>query len=275
MEQLISMRQRIKAIDSTKKITQAMRLISMSIHSRLRNKKQEFENYKSAFDKLRSKIKINIKASDVITKKNQEKDLIILVGSTKGLCGNFNTNLFKYFEYKYKHNTKDDFIAVGKYAIDYLKMQKFNLINQYLNFTQTNFIQIAYALTSFIIKNHSSYNNIVIYANWPKSFFIQEQLKSVVIPLESEEIEVKESNIDYIFEQTPEEIALTIDEIIISVKIQKLLFDSLLAEQSARFISMDAASKNAENLITTMKLEYNKLRQAIITREISELSSSY
>ena len=61
----------------------------------------------------------------------------------------------------------------------------------------------------------------------------------------------------------------------ISINIQAALYESLLSEQSARFLSMDAATQNAQNLLNKMKLEYNKLRQANITRELTELSASF
>src|SRR5262245_56347198 len=96
MPQLIILRQRIRAVETIKKITHAMRLISMSTHSRLKHNKIHLENYKNAFQALWRRIAPLI--PELEKDSNKGRTLLIVVGSQKGLCGTFNSTLFKFFE---------------------------------------------------------------------------------------------------------------------------------------------------------------------------------
>ncbi len=279
MEQLVTIRRRIKTVETIKKITNAMRLISMSTHTRLRAKKEYLENYKKTFEKLSSNI--GTAFSEILkTKKSDtksERKLIILVGSQKGLCGSFNSFLFKFLQSHLNPLIDDnhDFISVGKNATDFLVSKNIKPIHEYSNFSSTNFVYIANAITSTITNEPDKYKQIVIFSNKSKSFFLQQPNEFKLLPIEKPNNDEQKNNIDYLIEQSPKEINDTIEQLIIAVTIQEKLFESLIAEQSARFLLMDSATRNAENLLTSMKLGYNKLRQATITRELTELSSSY
>lgn len=284
MEQLITMHRRIKAVETIKKITHAMRLISMSTHSKLKNKIESLKKYKQLFEKLYiriySSLKLVEKDKNNFQNYKKNKNLIILVGSQKGLCGTFNSSLFKFFELEYSSNETDELITVGKNATDYLKSKNKRISTTYNNFSSTNFIHISHSLTNFIRKNENLFNSIIIFSNIAKSFFIQQPTKTVINLNEEPKLITEENNqqkldVPYIIEQSWNEVHSIIEHLKISISIQELLFQSLVAEQSARFLSMDTATENANKLITTMKLEYNKLRQAAITRELTELTSSY
>lgn len=277
MEQLVSMKQRIKTIEVIRKITNAMRLISMSMHSKLRNRRSNLENYKVTFYQLWSRILHllgeNIKDIDLKTNKG---NLIILVASQKGLSGVFNSELFKFFN-KYKINSDDRFITVSKYADDYLRSKNIPILESYKQLTSNTFVHISQSITNTILKNLDQFNSIRVFSNHPKTFFIQEPKENIVFPFsqQTNQNNNQQENVDYIFDQPVKELSETIKQLIISINIQDLIFESLLAEQAARFLSMDSATRNAENLLSSMKIEYNKLRQANITRELTELSSSF
>lgn len=277
MAQLITMRQRIKAVETIKKITHAMRLISMSAHSRLRHKKVHLENYKNAFQSLWSRVAHVITPPAHISKTTTPQHLIILVSSQKGLCGTFNATLFKFFDAELVQSEQNQYIAVGKYAIDYLNQHNKIVLAGYNNFNAANFVAIAQGITNIILQSPELYNSVTMFSNYQKSFFLQKPRESSIYPLQelAATIEAKERPTDYLFEQSPEELSATIRQLMLTVSIEELLFDSLLAEQAARFISMDASTRNADKLLVSMKLEYNKTRQAAITRELTELATSY
>lgn len=275
MAQLITMRQRIKAVETIKKITHAMRLISMSSHTRLRHKKIHLERYKNAFQSLWSRI------AHVITPSTQQhttakKNLIILAGSQKGLCGTFNTSLFKFFEAERPHTQNHEFIAIGKHALDYLRQHNIHTVVSYSQFTVAQFVPIAQAITAFIIQNAEQYETVSIFANYQKNFFVQKPRQTVIYPLVDNDqgSETPEQLTEYIFEQSPEELSATIRQLMLTVSLEEILFDSLLAEQAARFLSMDSSTRNADKLLVAMKLEYNKTRQAAITAELTELATT-
>jgi F-type H+-transporting ATPase subunit gamma len=283
MAQLIYMRQRIKAVETIKKITHAMRLISMSTHSRLKHKKLQLETYKDAFQKLASLVRHALK-QELETYNSQIAthggDLLILVGSQKGLIGTFNTYLFKFFELEVSQEiiNQADIITIGKHATDYIKQKNKNPIAEFNDFTSLKFVTIAQEVTDIILNSQNSSKRVTVFSNYPKSFFVQKPQKTQLIPFNYESAEgdaapLTESN--FIWEQSPEELYSKIQELMIMNTLQELLFESLLTEQSARFLSMDASTRNAEELLNNMKLEYNKIRQAAITRELTELASSY
>lgn len=278
MAQLITMRQRIKAVETIKKITHAMRLISMSSHTRLRHKKAHLEAYKKAFQTLWGRIAHVVPLAPESEKVlSPHADLVILVSSQKGLCGTFNTTLFKFFELEttsISENTR--YIGIGKYASDYLKQQQKDIVTTFPEFSSLNFVSIAQTIAHLVTQTPGYFSTVTVYSNYQKSFFVQKPQRSQVYPLAEQNLaQSQESTAEYIFEQSPQELSATIHHLMITVSLEELLFDSLLAEQAARFISMDNSTRNAEKLLVSMKLEYNKTRQAAITRELTELASSY
>jgi F-type H+-transporting ATPase subunit gamma len=273
MAQLISMRQRIKTVETIKKITHAMRLISMSTHSRLRHNKVHLENYKRAFELLWTRI------SPVMTESESPAGtthLIIVAGSQKGLCGPFNSSLFKFFEREQPSiDNTHHIVAIGKHAIDYFKQENVPLFAAYNNFSVASFVSIAQAVTDLIIASPIPYASVSLYSNYQKNFFIQKPQINRIFPFKKEkEVETVHGE-EYLFEQSSEELSATIRRLMLTVTLQELLFDSLLAEQAARFLSMDTSTRNADKLLVSMKLEYNKSRQAAITRELTELAGGF
>lgn len=274
MEHLVSMRQRIKAIDMTKKITNAMRLISMSMHTRLKEKKTTLEYYKNTFYKFYNNLSFLLENFNFSNKSSKNKpNFIIVVGSQKGLCGVFNTNLFKFFE-NYNLNLSDKIVTVSKYAYDYIKSKNYKIFENYNDLNTLNFVHITHSITNLILKDLDSYNKVILFGNYSKTFFTQEPRKNFIYPFNIESKDIYE-NKSYIFEQSSSQLISTVKRFMISMAIQDLLYESLLSEQAARFLSMDSSTTNAQNLLNTMKLEYNKIRQANITRELTELSISF
>lgn len=282
MAQLIQMRQRIKAIETIKKITHAMRLISMSMHSRLRNKTPLLKKYNteltSVFKKLRS---ISPKWQNAITSPKESpesKSLFIIAGSQKGLCGTFNSGLFKEFEeiIKQEDIKKIEFICIGKKAYEHLKAHQFKLIKNFDNINMRNFTKISNEITKLIIDAEQPYSSIKILSNELKSFFFQKPKLNQLTPLIEENIDEKiDDNQNYIWYQDAEEMLDQLVPQYLASNINSILLESLLSEQAARFLSMDAATRNAKKLLEETTLQYNKLRQAKITKELTELASNF
>jgi len=282
MSLLIQMRQRIKAIETIKKITHAMRLISMSTHTRLKGKDKPLHDYNKKIKILFHKVQASQPEwSSHILHPTTEKPtpLIILVGSQKGLCGNFNTALFRIFEKAVKQHKSNNLhlIAIGKKAADYLKTKKVgNIITAHDEFTSNNLLVIADHITNEIIRSERRYTTVNIVSNKLRTFFLQKPYKTEIIPCEERKKKstAREAVEDYTWEQSPEEVLDFLARQTIEADIQYLLYQSLLAEQAARFLSMDSATRNAKNILETTQLQYNKLRQAKITKELTELTGS-
>jgi len=323
MAKLIQMRQRIKAIETIKKVTHAMRLISMSMHSRLRGRMPLLKNYNNHVAKLFNKLRhLSPHWKSPVTHPEGPKDsnpLFILIGSQKGLCGTFNTGLLKEFEQIMPEAMMKQtfFISVGKKAVDYLEKKDIKgTIKTFSELTMRNFPAVSNEIVDLIVNAKTPYTCVKVLSNELKTFFLQNPRTVQIIPLDNDDIpplekepkadaspdstaealdetqeesqEAKEQNDlkssndtdidfneDYVWYQKPDDLLDKMAPQYIASHINTLLMESLLAEQAARFLSMDTATRNAKNLLEETTLQYNKLRQAKITKELTELATNF
>jgi F-type H+-transporting ATPase subunit gamma len=278
------MRNRIQTIETIRKVTDAMRIISMSSHSRLKNKQEALSNYLQTLVTLLTKVQQATPSWHnerlMPSADNDTNPLLILIGSQKGLCGSFNTFLWKFFEkYMSEESSKNyTYICIGKKSIDYLNAQYTDKIIKTFSLTKSDaFLTIATEITTLIMNAPVAYTSVTIFSNSFKSFFIQKPTISHLIPFNPKKIvSFLESPIEgYLWDEEPHTILDKLAIHYIEAQLQHIIFQSLLSEHAARFISMDNSTRNANSLLETTKLTYNKLRQTKITTEITELSGSF
>ena len=277
------MRHRIQTIETIKKVTDVMRIISMSAHSRLKAKQEPLGQYLETLTGLLAKVQQATPSwshERLMPTGNNNNPLIVVIGSQKGLCGGFNTQLTKFLdEYLGKHpSTHYHFTAIGKKSIDYLiNNHPEKLICSFPALTSRNFLIIAQELTDLIMSATPSYTSVTIVSNVFKSFFIQKSTITHLVPFNPKKITSPSTgtNEEYLWDEAPHEILDKLAEQYIEAELQHLIFQSLLSEHAARFISMDNSTRNANSLLAATKLEYNKVRQAKITTEITELSGNF
>lgn len=279
MSQLMQMRQRIKAVQTIKKITHAMRLISMSTHSRMKHQEKALRFYQETLYKL-----LLTAQQELPTSHNpvlnpiaplEERPLAILIGSQKGLCGGFNTALFQLFASNMASKTNYSIITVGKRAKNYVQKNDLGqLTSYYETFGMHNILALSNSLLNEVIKAKKPYSSVIVYSNSAPSFFLQKPIARQLIPMEIPTDIASHEN-TYTLEQSPAEILSFLGGNYILSHLQQALFQSLLAEHAARFVSMDSSTRNAEKLLENMQSDYNKLRQSKITRELTELSSFF
>ncbi len=281
MSQLIHMRQRIKAVETIKKITSAMRLISRSFHTKLDKQKKPLAEYRQALCNLLGYVKTLSPEwqhsrffPDASTTK---KELFILIGGQKGLCGNFNTGIFYWIDKHRARLTDSDatVLSVGKKINDYLKKRTVSVDYAFQEVKTSNINVITQEIFNIFMHGSQFYTDVTIISNTSKSFFAYETHTTVLIPfIPCEQSDQNAVFQDYQWEHSPEEVLQLLAENILKISIRRAIFESLHAEQSARFISMDNATRNANKFLDSMKLHYNKARQAKITKELTELSMS-
>ncbi|MGZ6250418.1 MAG: F0F1 ATP synthase subunit gamma [Candidatus Chromulinivorax sp.] len=278
MSQLIQIKQRIKAITVIKKITHAMRLISMSSRMKMLKNSENLHHFKNelspllcSFEKFHTNSEID---------HNSKKDIFILIGSEKGLCGNFNNLIFYHFEQEIQKIDINhyNFIAVGKQACDYLAQKNIKMIARFDKLSANQLEKTAHALYEFLLEHKDYHRTVTCFYNRSKTFFIQEPYEYQLLPVKPQENCSITNSInleEYHWIQQPEDVLACLFQSFLKLNVLFILSQSLIAEQSARFLSMDSSTRNAENLLKKMKLEYNKIRQAKITRELAELMSSF
>lgn len=278
MSQLIHLKQRIKAIGAIKKIAQTMRLISMSSHSKLKKQSEAMQRFRNEIKPLLCALtpEAQDKTSEFAPK---FKTLYILFAAEKGLCGNFNSTMQAYF---HQHLTEQALhnshvISVGKKTALYLQQRNITPLFEFEKAQPNKLEKIAQDLYGKIIHIHHHYESVICLSSYPKTFFIQEPQTTTIIPIQQDPCEIRnESPLqDYEWLQDRTDVTRCMFKILLKTNILLILTNSMLSEQSARFLSMDNASTSAENLLKEMKLAFNKLRQAKITRELIELISGF
>jgi len=291
VSQLIQLRQKIKSIKTTRKITHAVRLVSMSLYAKLERKntalKYYTKNLKALFNELSAQ---NVQWKHPILLPGDLQNstpLFIFIATSKGLCGSLNSNLYRYFEQKFvkDSNQSPRFITIGKKATSYIQEQyPDNIVCNYTELNSNNYASIASDLLEKIIHGKEKFSSVTFYGSYLKTFFTQRPQKMTLIPFLLDELEEEaEGNSDVQTEPLPEEadviweqkIHKTLDYLGICYLREfmiKVLYQSLLAEQAARFIAMDSSTNNADKMLEKLTLQYNKQRQALITKEVSELS---
>lgn len=286
MSLVMLLRQRIKTVETIRKTTHAMRLTSMSTHALLNKKMHNLETYRRELERVLKLVKRDIvQKTDLISL--PEKELLVVVGSQKGLCGAFNTRLCKYFiqqNPKSTANQKDTrpVVAVGKKMSENLR-DEYTLLYAFDRFDPTNFFVITNELYQHIV-GPAGYTKVTIYSSYPQSFFVQRPMATTIdVPkrLDPESPAQKsvntcdpiETKSGYQYDEPADSIFQQLENLYLKIHLEEILFESLIAEHAARFISMDASTTNAEKILDGMRRDYNKIRQASITRELMDLMS--
>ncbi len=217
-----------------------------------------------------------------------KRPLFILVSTSKGLCGSLNSNLFRYFEHSYvlDKSQKPSFITVGKKATKYVQEKLGgDIICSYAELNSSNYMSIASDLMDKIITTDKPFSSVVFFSNFLKTFFVQEAKKSTLIPFapdfddqqsnqESEELIEEFEKTSPHWEQKTDAVLDYLADLYVRSFIMNLLYQAFIAEQAARFVAMDSSTNNADKFLEKLTLQYNKQRQSLITREVSELSAT-
>ena len=278
MSKLIHLKHRMKAVRVIKKITHAMRLISMSSHTKLRKNITNLQIIKKEITPILCQLYKKHPDSYEMNEDARYDNLYIVMGSEKGLCGNFNNILYSYLEHHIKQSDikNSHFIVIGKKAKRYFEEHKIPMLLSFDKIKTSKTEEITASLFEFIESKFHLYKSIACIHNDPKTFFTVEATKTVLVPVQPDACDMDSCSLDeYVWIQSEKEVATILFKTLLKTNILTLLTSSMIAEQSSRFLSMDSSTRNADNLLKSMNLEYNKVRQARITREIIELIASF
>ena len=263
-----------------------MRLIAMSLYSRLDEQqiylKNHLQNTQKLFDQLLRYFanwnNTKLYPIDIL----DETPLFILVSPTKGLCGGLNSNIKRYINKSLfiEEHQNPSFITIGQNVTDHAAKQDLGpILYQCNNLSPNNYTAIAEKIIQHIFMHKEPYSSVTCYSAHLKNFFLQTPEKIKLIPLNTSntaesEKELFFSDSEPIWEQQPEKVAEYLAHKYLKSSICNLLFQSLLAENAARFVAMDGSTTNADNYLERLVLQFNKTRQGLITREVAELSSN-
>ena len=287
MANLLDIRRRIKSVKNTQQITKAMKMVSAA---KLKRAQDRVINARPFADKMNQVLsELAGQTTDdfhhpLLDKRGDGRYLVVLVTADKGLCGAFNANLIKAAQAFVKENPgkEIEWMTVGRKGRDFFK-RRGNIVSEYIGMTGKGRVEFSEALevSREIIKRFTEDEAIdkvfLIFAEF-KSVLTQRVVTEQLLPIsKTTETEADASQPaktrDYIYEQPPAEVFRRLLPRLIDTQIFRALLESIASEQGARMTAMDAASKNAGELISTLTLNMNRIRQAAITREIIEIVS--
>ena len=287
MPSLDDLRKRITSVKSTQKITKAMKMVAAA---KLRKAQENAEKGRPYSEKMNNII-LNLSAgvSDpqsapklLVGTGKEDVHLCVVLTSDRGLCGGFNSNIIKkaknYFEKIKKEGKSLKIITVGSKGYDQLKRQYGTYIVENISFKDSKNINYfdASEVGSLIIDKFqkNDFDVCTIFYNKFKNVISQIPQAQQIIPLESLD-KNKEENLEISYEFEPDE-----DEILsnllpknISTQIFKAMLENSASEQGSRMTAMDNATRNAGDLVDKLTIQYNRSRQAAITKELIEIIS--
>ena len=219
--------------------------------------------------------------------RGDQRYLLVLVTADKGLCGAFNTNLTKAAQQFIRDNSEKqvELLAIGRKGRDFFRSRRAVIAAEYIGLTGKGRVEFSEALdvARSIIKlytDDTGIDKVFLIYNEFKSVLSQRVVLEQLLPVsraKEPEPEVKSQQpvtlVDYIYEQPPAEMFSRLLPRLVETQIFRALLESVASEQGARMTAMDSASKNASELIDTLTLNMNRVRQAAITNEIIEVVS--
>ncbi len=286
MASLDDLKKRISSVKSTQKITKAMKMVAAS---KLRRAQENAEKGRPYSDKMNN---IILNLSDGISDKENAPKLLagsgenkvhlcIVMTSDRGLCGGFNTNIIKkakYFFQKILDEGKDlKIITVGSKGYDQLKrMYKNNIIDK-ISFKESKYVNYfdADKVGKIIIEKFEKkeFDVCTIFYNQFKNVITQIPQEQQIIPLKTSESQGNSSEDNYEFEPEEDEILSNLLPKNISTQIFKAMLENSASEQGSRMSAMDNATRNAGEMVDKLTIQYNRSRQAAITKELIEIIS--
>ena len=266
---ITSIKTRIKSINSTKKITGAMKSVSTVKLNRMSKATLKNRQYKDALNETASNVLNSPFDFDSLFSKtnNSNKQLYIVFISDVGLCGSYNASIINYLHNNV--NKEDLLYIIGTSVSETIKKEGFNVINEPISSDNANYFDVMklFNKASNMFANKEVSEVKIIYNRFINSISYKTEEYKVLPFIKNNDANSKE----IILEPNPNEIFDRILLLYLKSEIYNLFLESKTSEQVARRFAMENATKNAEDLIDDLTLEYNKARQGSITQEITEI----
>jgi F-type H+-transporting ATPase subunit gamma len=269
-------KRRIRSIESTQKITKAMKMVAAAKLRKSQNKVVSARPYSAKLQEVLGRL---VHCSEdyshpLLDSRETSRVGYVVITADRGLCGGYNANLIRLTESLIRENDKESvIIAVGKKGRDYFRRRGYTLLREYLDLgDDPNYIQareLARELAEIYISGEVQELNLVYTKFY--SAIRQQPLTERLLPVPKVEKKENNAEVDYIYEPSAKEVLHTLLPRYLETLIYKALLEAKASEHGARMTAMDAASDNAGEMIQKLTLSFNRARQAAITREITEI----
>jgi F-type H+-transporting ATPase subunit gamma len=283
MPTLRDIRKRLKAIQSTKKITAAMKMVAASKMRKVQDRMLNLRPYASRMvTVLNDLAKVAEREIHPLLAMRMKKNVeVLVITSDKGLCGAFNTNILKaankYINELKKENIEFTLSVAGRKARDFFKRRSIPLRNSWVGLSGRISYANAQEIANKMTEGYTSetFDEVVVIYNEFKSMIAQKVTITRLLPvgvIEGEEAQKEASmTADYLYEPSRAAIFERLLPKYIEIQVYRALLESSAAEEAARMAAMENATKNCSELITKVTLLANKVRQASITKELMDI----
>jgi F-type H+-transporting ATPase subunit gamma len=280
MPSLIDIRRRVRSVRNTQQITKAMKMISAARLRKAQERALAARPYATMLRQMLANVaeaasqSMDAGGHPLAAVRLEKKILVVVVTADRGLAGGFNANLLKLAQrFVDEHADADlSFELIGRKGRDYFRKRGKRVTGEHLDMMRSLNVAYANKIADAIIERFTSGEADAVY------LFVNE-FRSVMAPTLSEtrllplEVPKSQGTVDYIYEEKPEELLGTLLPRYVRLQVYRALLESVAAEHAARMTAMDAASSNASDVIDSLTLHMNRVRQASITREIIEIVS--
>ncbi len=282
---LKEVRNRIKSVQSTQQITKAMKMVSAAKLRRAQDAITQMRPYAQKLQEMLSNIVSSSEgdvAMDLAVERPIEKVLVMVVTSDRGLCGGYNSNLIKLTKQIIQDKYPTQFskgnvqvLPIGKKGYEHFTKNGFKVVDAYWDiFTGLSFdkVQTAakYAMSAFASREVDAVE--LVYSEF-KNAATQQYIAEHFLPVPKVADTGNKKKADFIFEPDQAVLIAELMPKILNTQLYKAVLDANASEHGARMTAMDKASDNANELLKSLKISYNRARQAAITTELSEIVS--
>lgn len=283
MPNLIDLRRRIRSVKNTQQITSAMKMVSAAKLRRAQDRVIAARPYAALMSDMLGSILVQLPDDssvfehELLRRREEKRIAVLLISADKGLCGAFNSNVSRFATHFLSENPDKEITlqCVGRRGRDFFRRKRVSITREWVNlFARPIEFPQAKQIASDLMRSFREKETDVIYLlhNEFKSALAQTVVFRRLLPIQPAESD-KSAAVDYIYEQPPEDLFETLLPRYVEINVYQAMLESAAAEHAARMTAMDAATRNAGEMIDKLTLHLNRVRQASITKELIEVVS--
>jgi len=280
MPSLIDIRRRVRSVKNTQQITKAMKMVSAAKLRRAQDQAIAARPYGVLLRQMLANVAQGAAndpdagAHPLLAVRPEQRILLVVITADSGLAGAFNSNLIKMAQ-RFTDDHRDatvSFVLIGKKGVNYFRRRFPNIAGTYTDLFRRVKFEDAERIANQIIARFEAgeVDSVYLFTNEFKNAMAPALTSTRILPIE---VPKTAATVDYIYEQNPGELLGSLLPRYVKLLVYRAFLESVAAEHAARMVAMDAATKNAGDVIDKLTLLMNRVRQASITREIIEIVS--
>jgi len=279
MATLRDIRRRIRSVESTQKITRAMKLVAAAKLRRAQERILSARPYAVKMAELLSSLvrRAESEAHPLLVRRPAARKRLVIVTADKGLCGAFNSNILRASLgfLREQGEASVTLVVVGKKARDFYRRRPYEIKSEMLGFFDRLAYEHAQELAGGLMQEYlaGEVDEVHLMYNEFRSVAVQRVKREQLLPIEPASAAEGQGDAggDYIYEPSPEAILAALLPRHVTTQVYRALMESVAGEYGARMTAMEAATKNAKEMIGVLTIQYNKARQERITKELLDI----